>query len=57
MWSDEARFTLLLVRLLRYEQNLLEIASSPPNYVRCRAFTRVDTEDEQKEVAPSSTTK
>ncbi|KAH7693556.1 Protein SNT-7, partial [Aphelenchoides avenae] len=34
-------------RLNWYEQNLLEIASSPPNYVRCKALPRLDTDDDR----------
>lgn len=33
-------------RLNWYEKNLLEIATSPPNYVRCKPISRLDTEDE-----------
>jgi len=29
----------------RYEQNLLEIGTAPPNYVRCKALPRIDTDD------------
>ncbi|KAI1718893.1 c2 domain-containing protein [Ditylenchus destructor] len=34
-------------RLNWYEQNLLEIATSPPNYVRCKALPRLDTDDDR----------
>ena len=34
-------------RLNWYEQNLLEIATSPPQYVRCKAIPRLDTDDDR----------
>uniref|UniRef100_A0A914QAK3 C2 domain-containing protein n=1 Tax=Panagrolaimus davidi TaxID=227884 RepID=A0A914QAK3_9BILA len=36
-------------RLNWYEQNLLEIATSPPQYVRCKAFPRLDTNDDDRD--------
>ncbi|CAD5235645.1 unnamed protein product [Bursaphelenchus xylophilus] len=35
-------------RLNWYEQNLLEMAHSPPHYMRCKAMPRMDTEDEER---------
>ena len=34
-------------RLNWYEQNLLEIATSPPQYVRCKGIPRLDTDDDR----------
>jgi len=35
-------------RLNWYEQNLLEIATSPPHYVRCKGISRFDTDDDKE---------
>uniref|UniRef100_A0A7E4UWD7 C2 domain-containing protein n=1 Tax=Panagrellus redivivus TaxID=6233 RepID=A0A7E4UWD7_PANRE len=35
-------------RLNWYDQNLLEIATSPPHYVRCKAIPRLDTDDDRE---------
>uniref|UniRef100_A0A915DTD7 C2 domain-containing protein n=1 Tax=Ditylenchus dipsaci TaxID=166011 RepID=A0A915DTD7_9BILA len=37
-----------------YDRNLLEIATSPPNYVRCKALPRLDTDDDRDGDPPSS---
>uniref|UniRef100_A0A914CTQ5 Uncharacterized protein n=1 Tax=Acrobeloides nanus TaxID=290746 RepID=A0A914CTQ5_9BILA len=35
-------------RLNWYEKNLMEIANSPPQYVRCKALARFDTDEERE---------
>uniref|UniRef100_A0A0M3I3L8 Secreted protein n=1 Tax=Ascaris lumbricoides TaxID=6252 RepID=A0A0M3I3L8_ASCLU len=41
-------------RLNWYEQNLLDMTSSPPQYIRCRPFSHIDTDDEQQSASLKS---
>ncbi|CAD5227388.1 unnamed protein product [Bursaphelenchus okinawaensis] len=41
-------------RLNWYDQNLLEMAHSPPHYMRCKAMPRLDTEDDERMDFPHS---
>ncbi|MFH4976682.1 hypothetical protein AB6A40_003391 [Gnathostoma spinigerum] len=35
--------------LSRFEQNLMELASLPPQHIKCRTVSRMDSDDEKEE--------